>query len=366
MTFSSSPKVRFTLKYYHTQSRVISEIGKVQSRGGGTYTHTALESLVDLMSPAQGARSGAIRIAILETDGASEKPELTQLAAQKARNAGITLICVGIGKYNKAELDSVATDPDKDHVFEVATFDGLSKIVKAITKAACSGTPPPVVATTPGATMNPADVPKYCDGYPKDQRYRNPPRYMIDPDGPFHGADPFMVECDFSGSVPVSILHNKQEKKMCITDCHERDYGCFVQTIQYHASAYQTNTFVKNALHCSMSVTYDCFNSALDYRTHDPKGPLSWWVNGKGQKVNYWPGGPSTGGCACAKTNSCAKASEKCNCDAKDNKWRQDKGTISDKSQLPITELAIGDVNGNGEQGCITVSALKCTKGPYY
>ena len=74
------------------------------------------------------------------------------------------------------------------------------------------------------------------------------------------------------------------------------------------ASRFQTNTLVKNARYCEQKVIYRCMNSVIDMRTHDKKGPHAFWYNGKGKKMNYWPGGPESGGCSCAKTNSCAKS----------------------------------------------------------
>lgn len=360
MTFSSSPLVRFNLNNNPTQHRVLMAIDSVEQRGGNTYTHAALQTLVETFQQKSGGRYDAIKVAIIETDGASKYPEKTKAAAEAARAQGIILMAVGVGDYDKKEINDIASDPDSEHVFTVADFDQLSTIVKQITKTACSGKAPVVGTTVETVTMDPMKVPKFCDDVPMNERDKS--LYMIDPDGPHHGAEPFRVECDFSGTgPPVTILHNKQEKRTCVEGCQESDRGCFVQTIQYHASGYQARTFVDHAKHCTQEVIYDCYNAALDYRTHNRNGPMTWWTDRYGTKMNYWPGGPKSGGCACGKHRRCARRSEKCNCDKRDKKWRTDKGTVTDKDALPIKEIAVGDVSRPGQKGCFTVGSLRCT-----
>jgi len=359
MTFSSSPLGHFNLNNNPTQNRVLMAIDQVEQRGGNTYTHSALEDVVDKFKRINGGRDDAVKVAIIETDGASKYPKKTAAAAAAARAQGIILMAVGVGNYDKKEINDVATDPDSEHVFTVSDFDKLSSIVKQVTKIACSGKPPVIKSTTEPVTLDPMKVPRFCDDIPMNER--NKKNYMIDPDGPHHGASPFIVECEFHGQgPPVTILHNKQEIRTCVEGCQESDVGCFVQTIQYRASGYQSRTFVNEAKHCTQEVTFDCYGTALDYRKHNSKGPMSFWTDRYGTKMNYWPGGDKSGGCACGKTNSCARRSEKCNCDKRDKKWRTDKGTVTDKDALPIKSIAVGDVAKPGQKACFTIGALRC------
>ena len=53
------------------------------------------------------------------------------------------MIAVGIGDANEEELRTIASDPDKDHVFHVSDFSGLLKVEKEITERACQGQPLP-------------------------------------------------------------------------------------------------------------------------------------------------------------------------------------------------------------------------------
>ena len=70
--------------------------------GGGTNTHIALDVLTNQMFHTQnGARArnkGVPRVAVVLTDGRSNKPPLTVVNALRAHNADITMFAVGIGK----------------------------------------------------------------------------------------------------------------------------------------------------------------------------------------------------------------------------------------------------------------------------
>ena len=65
------------------------------------------------------------------------------------------------------------------------------------------------------------------------------------------------------------------------------------------------------------------------------------------EKLRYWPGGPSNGsGCACGVTDTCFQRDLKCNCDTNDFVVRSDHGKVTDKADLPLTSLIVGDVSG--------------------
>ena len=49
-----------------------------------------------------------------------------------------------------------------------------------------------------------------------------------------------------------------------------------------------------------------------------------------------------------------------CNCDANDDEWRKDRGDLSDKSTLPVTELRFGDTGSEKEKIVYRLGALKC------
>ena len=55
--------------------------------------------------------------------------------------------------------------------------------------------------------------------------------------------------------------------------------------------------------------------------------------------MKYWGGTPrDSGRCACGMTGSCAE-NRNCNCDANDDVWREDSGSLTSKEDLPVISL---------------------------
>lgn len=79
-------------------------------------------------------------MAIVVTDGRSNNPPLTAAEAKKARDAGITVLAIGVGSgVGKSELDAMATDPDSTHVYTADNFDALLSLQGLLSTKACEG-----------------------------------------------------------------------------------------------------------------------------------------------------------------------------------------------------------------------------------
>ena len=83
---------------YSTTSDIKKAIGGVQQHRGGTKTYDAIDKVHYEMFSSSLARSGVPRIAIIITDGESEDTDLTREAAMAARDDGIIMFAVGVGK----------------------------------------------------------------------------------------------------------------------------------------------------------------------------------------------------------------------------------------------------------------------------
>nr|KAG5689545.1 hypothetical protein BaRGS_008920 [Batillaria attramentaria] len=102
----------FYLNTYYDADDIISAVGSIAYSGQGTGT--------------------------VITDGASNSPYDTANAAARARDAGITLLALGIGGgVNYGELNAIATDPDEDNVFTVSGFSSLDQIRETFQRAIC-------------------------------------------------------------------------------------------------------------------------------------------------------------------------------------------------------------------------------------
>ena len=71
-------------------------------------------------------------------------------------------------------------------------------------------------------------------------------------------------------------------------------------------------------------------------------GGYDWWVSRDCTNMMCW-GGASPGSCkyACGMTNSCAKSSYGCNCDAICGVWREDSG-LTDKTHFQLNSSGLG------------------------
>ena len=83
---------------------------------------------------------GVLRIAIVVTDGKSNQPPLTVIAAKALRNvSSITTYAVGIDNANQAELQAIASN--ENLVRYISSFDlvELEKLQEDLQNQACTG-----------------------------------------------------------------------------------------------------------------------------------------------------------------------------------------------------------------------------------
>lgn len=110
---------------------------KGEHTGGGTRTDRALNFLYNTMfTKTYGDRDKSPNIAIVLTDGRSNKPLLT-IPAAKLLKKKAHVIAIGIGnKISMKELNIIASD--KNSVIE-AEFDKLKDIIKPLINITCNG-----------------------------------------------------------------------------------------------------------------------------------------------------------------------------------------------------------------------------------
>ncbi|XP_078594976.1 uncharacterized protein LOC144872556 [Branchiostoma floridae x Branchiostoma japonicum] len=197
--------------------------------------------------------------------------------------------------------------------------------------------------------------------------------YIIDPDGPGTGVEPFTVSCDFNQTVTTTVHHNREETAH--VDGHEHPLSYRVD-VSYAASMRQIQALMAISDSCEQNVEYHCYGSAIFYSEKEskPDKQHAAWYSREGTGMSYWPGARGHAGkCACGVTGTCDNGNPRCNCDNNDDTWRKDAGTVTDKSLLPVTGLAFGDTsikvcfdeNENivsllDEQGFYVLSPLRC------
>ena len=142
ITFSTGPINRFSLNKYTNKVSLETAINNIPYTGGWTYTGKALKYAREVsFHPRNGARPNAVKIAIVITDGKSNRPDDTSAEAKLLRQHGVVIFAIGVGDGpDQLELNAIATDPDHSHVFFVTDFDALNFIKETIKHKACEGT----------------------------------------------------------------------------------------------------------------------------------------------------------------------------------------------------------------------------------
>ena len=181
--------------------------------------------------------------------------------------------------------------------------------------------------------------------------------YDIDPDMK-GGLAPFTVFCDMTdkGGVGVTVVSHDSEARERVTGYSGQ--GTYQRDVVYSgAGVPQLVSLTAVSVHCEQFIKFECRHSRLLYN-----GDMwGWWVSRDGSKMTYWGGVNSVPyKYACGLSGACADPSDGCNCDKNDYNWREDRGMLANKSQLPVIQLRFGDTDGILEIGYHTLGKLKC------
>ncbi|XP_041638951.1 matrilin-4 isoform X3 [Cheilinus undulatus] len=137
--YSSRVRTEFPLNMYHTADEIKAAVMKVDYMEKGTMTGLALKHMLEnSFSEAEGARPASRnipRIGLVFTDGRSQD-DITEYA-KKAKEAGITMYAVGVGKAVEDELREIASDPVEKHFYYTADFTAISTIAENLKLNVC-------------------------------------------------------------------------------------------------------------------------------------------------------------------------------------------------------------------------------------
>uniref|UniRef100_A0A3B4B4Y6 Collagen alpha-1(XXVIII) chain n=1 Tax=Periophthalmus magnuspinnatus TaxID=409849 RepID=A0A3B4B4Y6_9GOBI len=137
--YSLDVHLEFNLARYMTKQEVKQAIRKIPYMGEGTYTGTAIRKATQ--EAFYSARNGVRKVAIVITDGQTDKREPVKLdiAVREAHAANIEMYALGIVNSSDPtqaeflrELNLIASDPDSEHMYLIDDFNTLpleSKLV---------------------------------------------------------------------------------------------------------------------------------------------------------------------------------------------------------------------------------------------
>uniref|UniRef100_A0A3B4BDD7 VWFA domain-containing protein n=1 Tax=Periophthalmus magnuspinnatus TaxID=409849 RepID=A0A3B4BDD7_9GOBI len=125
--YSTKVRTEFTLDQFSSARDVKQAVSQVQYMGRGSLTGSALRHMFQTsFSPQEGARANVQRVSIVFTDGRSQD-DVSEWAA-KAKESGITIYALGIGKAVEQELREIASEPIEKHLFYTEGFEKMGEI----------------------------------------------------------------------------------------------------------------------------------------------------------------------------------------------------------------------------------------------
>jgi len=183
--------------------------------------------------------------------------------------------------------------------------------------------------------------------------------YMIDPDGK-GGVTPFSVYCDMRDKVGVGVAvisHNSESGTHVSNIPGRYGTGCYRKDVTYAGvSSAQLAALTGVPQTCEQFIKFECRPGVAFVE----RG-YAWWMSREGTRMDYSGGATGHNGiCTCGVTNSCSNGrSRKCNCSPSQG-WSEDSGLLTDKSTVPVSQIRLGDLDGQHEEGYHTLGKLKC------
>ncbi|XP_053937724.1 matrilin-4 isoform X2 [Cuculus canorus] len=130
--YSSRVRTEFPLNKYHSADEIKKAVMEVEYMEKGTMTGLALKHMVEhSFSELEGARPlshNIPRIGLVFTDGRSQD-DISEWA-RRAKESGIVMFAVGVGKAVEEELRAIASEPVEQHFSYSADFTTMTHLVE--------------------------------------------------------------------------------------------------------------------------------------------------------------------------------------------------------------------------------------------
>ncbi|NWR57463.1 MATN2 protein, partial [Bucorvus abyssinicus] len=137
--YGSTVKHEFSLKTFRRKQDIARAVKRMMHLATGTMTGLAIQYAVNIaFSESEGARplkQNVPRIIMIVTDGRPQDP-VAEIAA-KARNSGILIFAIGVGRVDMNTLKSIGSEPHEKHVFLVANFSQIETLTSAFQTELC-------------------------------------------------------------------------------------------------------------------------------------------------------------------------------------------------------------------------------------
>ncbi|KAG8432407.1 hypothetical protein GDO86_016886 [Hymenochirus boettgeri] len=182
--YSLEVRLEFGLNRFINQQDVKQAIRKMLYMGEGTYTGTALRKATQ--EGFFGARTGVRKVAIVLTDGQTDKREAVKLdmAVREAHAANIEMYAIGIVNASDPtqveflrELNLIASDPDSEHMYLIDDFNTLSALESKLVNQFCEDENGALIYNRIGSTINSVAMQKGSHTFAHSVSQNNRERY---------------------------------------------------------------------------------------------------------------------------------------------------------------------------------------------
>nr|KAF6405247.1 matrilin 2 [Rousettus aegyptiacus] len=139
LQYSTQVRTEFTLRNFSSAKDMKKAVAHMKYMGKGSMTGLALKHMFERsFTQVEGARplsTRVPRVAIVFTDGRAQD-DVSEWAS-KAKANGITMYAVGVGKAIEEELQEIASEPTKKHLFYAEDFSTMGEISEKLKKGIC-------------------------------------------------------------------------------------------------------------------------------------------------------------------------------------------------------------------------------------
>ncbi|KAM5136005.1 contactin-associated protein 1 [Mantella aurantiaca] len=206
-----------------------------------------------------------------------------------------------------------------------------------------------------GETCHKSLFKENCDAYRVSGKYSG--NYTVDPDGS-GPLQPFSVSCDISEERAWTIVQNDRYYRTRVVGSSP-DMPFLGEVHYWNSSWGEVSALANGSEYCEQMIEFSCYKSRL---LNTPMGlPYSFWMGRNNERHFYWGGSnPGIQRCACGIEKKCADPKLYCNCDADHLQWRYDKGFLTFRDHLPVTQVVVGDTNRTSSEAWFSVGPLRC------
>ncbi|CAK6967129.1 LOW QUALITY PROTEIN: matrilin-2-like [Scomber scombrus] len=136
LQYSTKVRIEFTLGQYTAAQDIKRAVARMQYMGRGSMTGSALRHMCELsFSAKEGGRPNIPRVSIVFTDGRSQD-DVSEWA-NRAKNSGVTIYALGVGKAIEQELREIASEPDEKHLYYAEDFEKMGEITQKLKSRIC-------------------------------------------------------------------------------------------------------------------------------------------------------------------------------------------------------------------------------------